>query len=145
MGEHACRVFTRATREDGAPQGEACLIYCGMSLLNACQEQVAVSQYSDMNVCKQGGVRTTSNKRRKPKSIHQYKEDVNPSAKSDLVCLPGFSSGIGSLRPESLIRLKPLESHCVSGRNRRHCVQTWTLPLSLSDCCCQQFHLQPIC
>lgn len=71
------------------------------------ETKAAIFQYSDMDVCKQGGVKTTSNKRQKPKSIHQHKEDRNPGAKSDLVSLPGFSSGIGSPRPTTLIRLKP--------------------------------------
>lgn len=106
MGEHACRVFTRGTREDGALQGKACLIYCGMSLFHASETKAAIFQYYNMNVCKQGGVKRTSKKRQKPKYIRQYKEDGNPGVKSDHVCLPGFSSGIGSQRPTTIIRLK---------------------------------------
>lgn len=118
-GEHACRVFTRGTREDGGPRGKACLIYCRMSQISA-----AVLQYSDMDVCKQGGVKTTSNKKTKPKtSIHQYNEDGNPGAKSDHVCLPGLISGVGSLRPSRLIRLKPPDRTASAAGKERLCVR----------------------
>lgn len=100
-------------------RGKACLIYCRMSQISA-----AVLQDSDMDVCKQGGVKTTSNKKTKPKtSIRQYNEDGNPGAKSDHVGLPGFISGVGSLRPSRLIRLKPPDRTASAAGKERLCVR----------------------
>lgn len=102
VGKHACRVFTRGTRKDGGSAGEGLSHpLLDVTSSHVSKQKAAVFQFSDVDVCKQEGIKTTSNKR-EPKST----SSVKSNAEFDHMCLPGYISGIGSL-PMTVMCLKP--------------------------------------